>query len=199
VSDSVTEEFVALLVNVRLAEVLPEVCGKKVTVKGTDWPAARVVGSEIPPSRNSALVVVPDEIVTGEPVTLSVPEREAFDPVLMLPKFKDVGVNVNCPGVLPLPARPILSCGLEASETIVRFPAIEPETVGAKTTPNVRLCPAPKLAGRDNPLGVNAALDELACETVTLVVPVFVRTSVTVCEVPGKRLPKLRLAGVGTI
>ncbi len=85
----------ALLTKERVADALPEVCGKKVTVKGIDCPAARLVGSEIPPSKNSALVVVPDEIVTGEPVALSVPDREAFDPVLTLPKFKAVGVSVN--------------------------------------------------------------------------------------------------------
>ena len=129
----------ALLTKERLADALPEVCGKNVTVKGTDWPAARVVGSEIPPSRNSALVVVPDEIVTGEPVALSVPDREAFDPVLMLPKFKAEGVNVSCPGALSLPDSAMFSRGLEASERIERFPVIEPVTLGAKTTPNVTL------------------------------------------------------------
>ncbi len=189
----------ALLTKARLADALPEVCGKNVTVKGIDWPAARVVGNEIPPSRNSALVVAPDEIVTGEPVALSVPDKEVLDPVLTLPKFKVVGVSINCPGVLSLPDSATFNCGLEASERMERFPVIEPETLGVKTTPNVRLCPAPKLAGRDKPLGVNAALDKLACETVTLVVPVLVRTSVKVWEVPGSRLPKLRVAGVGTI
>jgi len=93
----------------------------------------------------------------------------------------------------------MFSCGLEASERIERFAVIEPETLGVKTTPNVRLCPAARFAGSDKPLAVNAALDKLACETVTLVVPVLVRTSVKVCEVPGRRLPKLRLAGKGAI
>jgi len=190
---------VALLAKERVADALPEVCGKNVTVKGTDCPAERVAGSEIPPSRNSALVVVPDEIVTGEPVALSVPDKEVFDPVLTLPKFKAEGATVNCPGAFSLPDSAMFNCGFEASERIERFPVIEPETLGVKTTPNVRLCPAPKLAGRDKPLAVNAALDTLACETVTLVVPVLVRTSVKVCEVPGRRFPKLRLPGEGVI
>ena len=54
-----------------------------------------MAGSEIPPSRNSPLVLVPEEIVTGEPVALSVPDRDAFDPVLTLPKFKFAGDSVN--------------------------------------------------------------------------------------------------------
>ena len=37
---------------------------------------------------------------------------------------------------------------------------------------------------------MNIALDILACEIVTLVVPVLVRVSFKVCEVPGRRLPE---------
>lgn len=182
-----------------MAAALPEVCGKKVTLKGTDWPTASVAGNEIPLRANSALVLVPEEIVTDEPLALSMPDRDAGDPVLTLPKFKAVGVSVNCPGVLPLPLSATFSCGLEASERTVRFPVIEPAMLGVKTTPKVRLCPAPKLAGRDKPLAVNAALDKPTCETVTLVVPVLVRVSVKLCELPGGRFPKLRLAGKAEI
>jgi hypothetical protein len=158
-----------------------------------------VAGSEIPLTRNSALVLVPEEIVTGEPVAFSVPDRDAFEPVLTLPKFKAVGVSVNCPGVLPLPDSATFSCGFEASERIESFPVIEPVTLGVKTTPNVTLLPAPKVDGRDKLLAVNIALDILACEIVTMVVPVLVRVSFRVCEVPGGRLPKLRVAGEAEI
>ena len=154
-----------------------------------------MAGSEIPPSRNSPLVLVPAEIVTVEPVALSVPDRDAFEPVLTLPKFKFAGVSVNCPGALSLPVSPMFSCGLEASERIKRFPITDPATLGVKTTPNVTLLPTPKIDGRDKLLAVNIALDMLACEIVTLVVPVLVKVSFKVCEVPGARLPKLRLDG----
>jgi hypothetical protein len=93
----------------------------------------------------------------------------------------------------------MFSCGLEASERIESFPVIEPATLGVKITPNVTLWPAPKIDGRDKLLAVNIALDMLACEIVTLVVPVLVRVSFKVCEVPGKRLPKLRLVGEAEI
>ena len=98
-----------------------------------------MAGSEIPPSRNSALVLVPEEIVTDEPVADSVPDRDVFDPVLTLPKFKFVGDSVNWPGALSLPDRAMLSCGLEASERIESFPVTDPATLGVKTTPNVTL------------------------------------------------------------
>ena len=167
-----------MLAKERLAFAVPEVWGKKVTVNGTDWPAARVMGNEIPLRTNSALVLVPEEMVTDEPVALSMPGKDAGDPVLTLPKFKAVGESVNCPGVLPFPDRAMLSCGFDALERIARFPEIEPETVGTKTTLNVRLCPAPRVVGRDKPLAVNAALDVPACETITLAVPVLVNVSV---------------------
>jgi hypothetical protein len=144
-------------------------------------------------------LLVPEEIVIDEPVALNVPDRDAFEPVLTLPKFKAVGASVNCPGVLPLPDSAMFSCGLEASERIESFPVIEPATLGVKITPNVTLWPAPKIDGRDKLLAVNIALDMLACEIVTLVVPVLVRVSFKVCEVPGKRLPKLRLVGEAEI
>lgn len=84
-------------------------------------------------------------------------------------------------------------------ERIDRLPETEPETVGVKTTLKVRLCPAPRLAGSDKPLTVNAALDMAACETVTLAVPVLVKASVKVWELPAGRFPKLRLAGDAAI
>jgi hypothetical protein len=66
-------------------------------------------------------------------------------------------------------------------------------------TPNVKLCPAPRLTGSDKPVGVKAALDEAACDTVMLVVPVFIKIPVIVCEPPAGRFPKLRLAGEAAI
>ena len=179
-SDSVAGEFAALLTKERLAVAVPEAWGRKVTVKGIDWPAARVVGSEIPLRTNSALVLVAEEIVTEEPLALSMPGKDAGDPVLTLPKFKAKGDSVNCPAVFPFPDRGMLSCGFEAFERIARFPEIEPQAVGAKTTLKVKLCPAPRIVGRDKPLAVNAALDEATCEMVTLAVPVLVSVSVKV-------------------
>jgi hypothetical protein len=188
-----------LLTRERLATAAPEVCGKKVTVKGTDWPTARVAGNEIPLRTNSALVLVPEEIVTDDPVTVSVPFKAARDPVLTLPKFKAAGTSDSCPGLFPLPESAMFSWGSEALERIARFPEIAPETVGVKTTLKVRLCPAPKFRGKDKPLTVKAPLDMLTCEIVTLVDSVLVRISVKLCEPPGGRFPKLRLTGEAEI
>jgi hypothetical protein len=193
------EKFVALLTKARLAAAVPEVCGKKVTVKVTDWPAARTTGNEIPLRTNSALVLPPEEIVTDEPVALSVPVKDAFDPVVTLSKFSAEGVAVNCPAGFSLPDKAMFSCGLEASERIARLPETEPEAVDVKTTLNVRLCPAPRLAGSDKPLTENAPLDMAACETMILAVPLLFRVSVKVREPPAGRFPKLRLPGEAAI
>jgi hypothetical protein len=192
-------EFVALLTKARLAAAAPEVCGRKVTVKGTDWPAARTTGNEIPLRTNSALVLAPEEIVTVEPPAPRAPVKDALDPVLTPPKFNAKGATVNCPDAVSLPERGMFSCGFAALDRIARLPETEPGAVGVKMTLNVRLCPAPRLAGSDNPLARNAALDMLACETVTLPVPLLLRTAFKVRELPAGRFPKLKLAGEAAI
>jgi hypothetical protein len=190
---------VALLRKARLAAAAPEACGTKVTVKGTDWPTARVAGREIPLRTNSALVLAPEEIVTGEPIALNVPVMDALDPGLTLPKFSALGASVNWPDAVSLPERAMFNCEFDALERIARVPVTGPEAAGVKTTLNVRLCPAPIFAGNDNPLALNAALDMPTCEIVTLLVPVLVRVSGKIWELPGGRLPKLRLADEAAI
>ena len=198
-SDSVAREFPALLRKASLAAAAPEDCGEKVTVKGTDCPAATVRGIEMPLTANSALVVVIEETVTGDLVALRIPFKEALDPALTLPKFNVAGATVNCPTAVSLPDSAMCSCGLEAFEFTKRVPELVPEMLGANTTLKVRLCPAFRLTGSTRPLNVNALLDTEACDTVTLVFPLFVRVSVNVLDPPAVRLPKLRIAGEGAI
>jgi hypothetical protein len=199
VSDSVAGELPALLTNESVAVTVPDTCGRNVTVNGIDCPAASVVGREIPLNTNSLLVLVTDESVTDEPLAVSVPLRTALEPSVMLPKLNAVGVTDNCPGGAPVPESPIFSWESDALERIAKVPEAEPETAGENTTPKVRLCPAARLAGSDSPLTANDPLDMLACEIDTLAFPEFVSVSVSICEVPGRMLPKLRLAGDGTI
>ena len=198
-SDSVAREFPALLRKASLADAAPEDCGEKVTVKGTDCPAGTVRGIEMPLTANSALVVVIEETVTGDLVALRIPFEETLDPALTLPKFNVAGATVNCPSAVSLPDSAMCSCGLEAFEFTKRVPELVPEMVGANTTLKVRLCPAFRLTGSTKPLNVNALLDTEACDTVTLVFPLFVRVSINILDPPAVRLPKLRIAGEGAI
>ena len=88
-------ELEALLENVKEAEVDPLACGVKVTVKGVDLPAARVTGSEIPESANSALLRLADVTVTDAPLAIRLPLNDEFDPTTTLPKLRLVGDTAN--------------------------------------------------------------------------------------------------------
>src|SRR5437588_6973366 len=126
VSDSVTGELPALLTNENVAVVVPDTCGRKVTVNGIDCPAASVVGREIPLNTNSVLVLVTEESVTEEPLAVSVPLRTALEPSVTLPKLNAVGVNDNCPEVAAVPESPIFSWESDALERIAMVPEAEP-------------------------------------------------------------------------
>jgi hypothetical protein len=78
---------------------------------------------------------------------------------------------------------------------ITSVPDTGPDAVGANTTLNVRLCPPASVTGNDSPLTLNAELERLAPEMVTLALPVFVSVSISVWELPGRMLPKLKLVG----
>ena len=94
---------------------------------------------------------------------------------------------------MPLPARAIWSWGLEAFDATEMVPATDPLVVGAKATPNVKLCPGVKVTGRPKPLMLKAFVLALACVIVTLEPPEFVSDSDNVCVPPTRTLPKLRL------
>jgi hypothetical protein len=144
-------------------------------------------------------VLFTEETVTGDPLALSVPAKATLDPVATLPKFSVPGVRVNCPGAEPLPDNATFSREFEALEEIANWPEAAPATLGVKTTLKVKLCPAGRLAGSVRPLTAKAAFDELACEIVTALVPVFVKVALKVCDCPADRLPKLKAAGEAVI
>jgi len=78
-------------------------------VNPADCPGESVFGNVIPLSANSVLVLDAEEIVTDDPLALSIPVKDALVPVVTFPKFKAIGDRVNCPAVAPVPERPMLS------------------------------------------------------------------------------------------
>jgi hypothetical protein len=76
----------------------------------------------------------------------------------------------------------------------VRVPLAAPVAVGLKVTVNEALCPAGIVTGRDKPLMLNTALDELAAVTVTLA-PLAVRVPDPVPVSPTWTLPRARAVG----
>ena len=61
--------------------------------------------------------------------------------------FKAVGLEVNRPAEIPLPARAIVKVGFEAFETTAAAPLALPTTFGVKRTLKVTLCPLFRLKG----------------------------------------------------
>jgi len=157
------------------------------------------MGSVIPLTANSVLEIDADEIVTDDPLALNVPFNDALVPVVTFPKFSAIGDTANCPAVAPVPDKPIFSCEFDAFDRIASVPEIVPDVVGENTTPNVRLWPPASVVGRVNPFALKDPFDMLAADTVTLALPVLLNVSISVCELPGRMLAKLRFVGEAAI
>jgi hypothetical protein len=83
---------------------------------------------------------------------------------------------------------------LEASEVNEIVPVTEPADAGANVAPKVKLCPAIRVRGRFSPVMLNPLPPlSFACDTVTVVPPVFVRVSDCVVLPLTWTFPKLRV------
>jgi hypothetical protein len=141
-SEADTEPFDALLKNARLAEVLPEACGAKVTLKEAVCPEERVSGKEIPLTENGLPVVIPAEVTVTEPLlALKVALCFWFEPTVTFPKLMLAGLTASWPAVavLPEPVSGIEREGLAAFEVIESAPLTVPLEVGANATLKVKL------------------------------------------------------------
>jgi hypothetical protein len=174
---STTNVFAVLLAREIVPDAVPVLCGLKVTVSATLWPAAMVVGRDSPVRLNSALVEFAEEMVTLDPVAVSVAVTLLLVPTATLPKFKALALEVNCPAGTPVPDRAIARVGVAAFETTAIAPVMLPLALGVQRTLKVTLCPLLRLTGRLNPLTPNPGPVTVACEMVTLKSPVFVNVS----------------------
>ena len=75
VKASAVGEFDALLRNEMLPEATPEACGAKVTVKDALSPAVSASGKVMPLTENPSPFQLPEDMVTAEPLAVSVPVR----------------------------------------------------------------------------------------------------------------------------
>ena len=160
------------------------------------FPAARVSGNVTPLSVNSELLVVADEMVTLDPVALSITGRLLVVPTVTLLKFVLLGDSANCPEAAPAPDNDIVSDEFDAVDISEMLPDALPPVVGAKTAPKVKLCPGARVSGKLNPRTLNAAPAGRTWETVRLELPEFVKVSGRVSLFPGGTLPKLMLEGL---
>lgn len=194
---SVNVESEALLRNEMFAEAAPLVCGVKVTVNGTLWPAARVMGTEIPLTANSELLDDTEETVTPAPLAISVPVCVVLVPTTTLPKLRLLGFVASCPTLLPVPVNAIFRFGLEAFEVSARVPFIVPAVVGANETVKVTLCPGAKACGRLSPVRLNPVPETATWMMLRLLPPEFVKVSNCEPVPPTGTVLKLMLEGLG--
>ena len=83
---SAVGELAALLINETPPEIVPDVCGAKVTVKEALCPGMTVTGKVMPLTENPLPFQSPDEIVTGEVDAVRVAVCVVLLPKATLPK-----------------------------------------------------------------------------------------------------------------
>jgi hypothetical protein len=154
------------------------------------------VGKDKPPRLNSGLVEVAEEILTLDAVAVRVAVRVLLVRMVTLPKFKAVGLEVNRPAGIPLPARAIVKVGFEAVETTAIAPLALPTSFGVKRILKVTLCPLFRLKGKLKPPKRNPAPVTVAFEIATVELPELINTSCRVWLLPTRILPKLTLDGL---
>ena len=190
-------EFAALDVMAKLPVTLPLAVGENITLKPTLWPAVSVVGKVKPLTLNPEPIALAAEIVTLVPPELvRVSVRGALLPVVTLPKPRLVGVDVSCPGVMPIPVSGTLSVEFAALEVMAKLPVTPPPAVGENFVLKLTLWPAVSVVGKLKPVMLNPEPVVLAAEIVTLVPPELVRVSVREALLTVVTLPKPRLDGV---
>jgi hypothetical protein len=139
--DSATEPFRALLAKARVAEVVPDAFGAKVTLNGALCPEAIVSGKEIPLTENSVPVMLAEDTVTEPLLALKVAVCFWLDPTVTFPKLMLAGLTASWPGVTVLPESGIETEELAAFELIESAPFIVPvdDDKGANVTLKVKL------------------------------------------------------------
>src|SRR5438445_13826600 len=74
-----------------------------------------------------------------------------------------------------------------------------PMVAGANCTLKVLDCPAARVSGRVRPVMLKPVPETVACETLTVVLPVFVSTTLWVLVVAAVTLPILMFDGFGRV
>ena len=141
VKDSATEPLTALLAKVRVAEVLPDAFGAKVTTNETLCPDAIVSGKEIPLNENSVPVMPAADTVTEPVLALKVAVCFWLEPTATFPKLMLVGLTASRPEATVLPESGIETEELAAFDLIESAPLIVPvdDDSGANVTLKVKL------------------------------------------------------------
>jgi hypothetical protein len=179
----------ALLTIEMLPLAAPADVGANFAVSVVLSPAPNVCGVVIP------LILKPaPEAVACDMVMLAVPEFvnvivcEPLLPTPTEPKLTLAGLAPSCPCV-PVPDRAIAAGEPGALLTTEMLPDAAPADIGAKVAVNEALLPALIFIGIVAPLMVKPAPETVACVTVRVALPEFVRVIVCGALLPTATLP----------
>src|SRR2546428_232245 len=178
-------------------DALPVVVGANCTLKVLDCPGGRVSGNVSPLMLKPAPVKVPCAMVKlALPELVKVTFCTLVLPTSTLPKLTVAGVTNDsaCTEISPLSLLEALPSSSLTSETL---PDALPMVAGANCTLKVLDCPAARVSGRVRPVMLKPVPETVACETLTVVLPVFVSTTLWVLVVAAVTLPKLMFEGFG--
>ena len=191
-------ELVALLATELLPVKAPVEVGLKVALKRALLPVIKVIGKESPLRLKPAPVTVTSDTVTLlVPVFVRVTIRALLFPKVTFPKLWLRGLAERRQVVLlPVPDSVRIVGELVALLATEMLPVKVPNLVGARVTLKTALLPDVKVRGKESPPRLKPAPIKVACETVTLLVPVFVRVTFSALLLPTTMLPKLRLTGL---
>jgi hypothetical protein len=190
--------LVALLTTITLPFTPPGFEGAKTTCNVAVWLGPNVKPDETPFALNPVPEVVTLEIVTFEfPLFVRVTFSVLLLPSFTLPKLKPVGLAPRSSvATTPVPEPEIVNSEFDALLTSDTDPFTAPAVVGANTTLNEVLVPAPIVSGNESPLALKPAPETLACVIVTLAVPVLDKLIVWELLMPVTTFPKLALEGI---
>jgi hypothetical protein len=139
VSGTASVGFVAVELIVSVPLITPALAGANLTLKVAVCPLVTVAGKVGPVKLNPLPEAEALEIVTLEPPVFET--VTAFDwlfPIVTVPKFTLLGLEVRDPAANPVAAR-LMFRGEFASDVIANCPLTAPAVVGANLTLKVRL------------------------------------------------------------
>jgi len=155
--------LLALELIVRVPVAAPTAEGAKTTLKVALLPAPSVTGRVGPVTLKPVPVAAAlDRVAASVPEFVTETCTALFAPAVTFPKLTLAGLAVSEPGPRPVPESGTLIGELDALETMLNVPLVEPAAAGAKLTVNETLWFELRVTGRFNPLIEKTAGDRLA-------------------------------------
>lgn len=148
-----------------------------------------------------APLAVACEMVTGAaPVLVKVSDWLLLLPTWILPNVRLAGLGASVPGITPIPVKESTALLLTASAVVakVTLPVKVAAPVGANVIVTGAIAPGSSVSGRARLFIENPAPLMVACETMTLVPPLFERFTVLDWLDPTVIFPKTISPGPGT-